>query len=44
MNSKHSDNFKKTFYLLDSHKHLCEHLSELKGVDETTAYKCNLKI
>ena len=29
--------------LLDSHKHLCEHLSELKGVDETTAYKCNLK-
>jgi len=29
--------------LLDSHKHLCEHLSELKGVGETTAYKCNLK-
>jgi len=28
--------------LLDSHKHLCEHLSELKGVDEVTAYKCNL--
>jgi len=29
--------------LTDSHKFLCESLTELKGVDEVTAYKCEMK-